>query len=534
LLVAALPVFFVFLDANAIWDANEAFYVETPRQMVASGDYITPTFNDEPRLNKPVLSYWLVAGLYQIFGVFVGVERAGIALGAVGIILATFVIGRSLGSRTTGVVAALIVATAPQFVFWSRRIFIDVYITLFASLALAFFMLAERDPVRRRRWLGFMYVAIGLGVLTKGPVGLVLPALVVGVWLVFERRLADIGRLRLVTGAAIVVAIVAPWYVALFTQLGWDPIAGFFVGENLGRFVDSMAPDRGLFFYVPVLLTHLFPWALLVLVPLVTVAPGRVPRRPDERDPLRRLLWLWVVLIVGLFSFSQTKQALYILPVVPAVAALVADALVRTRWGASSRTLGVTMHVVGVIVVALAVAVFVMFGPSGGVWSLSGVAWCSAALGVGGVALVVCSVAGRPAAGIAALAAGLVLFNYGLVSRVLPDVERFKPAPALAAVIHERADRDALLAHWRMSLPSLVYYAGRPVETLGSSEEVVERLEGDREVWVVVSEPDGQVIRERAALACVALRAWSSTPTLRDVLARAEPPAVVLLTNRCR
>src|SRR2546426_10229250 len=68
LLLLALPVFFIFLGANSIWDANEAFYVETPRQMVHTGDYITPTFNGQKRLNKPVLSYWIVAGLYRTFG----------------------------------------------------------------------------------------------------------------------------------------------------------------------------------------------------------------------------------------------------------------------------------------------------------------------------------------------------------------------------------------------------------------------------------------------------------------------------------
>ena len=74
LLLLALPVFFLFLGANAIWDANEAFYVETPRQMVQSGDYVNPSFNGLPRFNKPVLSYWIVAGLYKLFGISVEVE----------------------------------------------------------------------------------------------------------------------------------------------------------------------------------------------------------------------------------------------------------------------------------------------------------------------------------------------------------------------------------------------------------------------------------------------------------------------------
>ena len=84
LLALAVVPYFIDLGGSAIWDANEAFYVETPRQMMVRGDYITPSFNDEPRINKPVLSYWIVAAFYHAFGVSVGVERLTIALGSHG------------------------------------------------------------------------------------------------------------------------------------------------------------------------------------------------------------------------------------------------------------------------------------------------------------------------------------------------------------------------------------------------------------------------------------------------------------------
>src|SRR5262245_37949913 len=115
LFLAAVPILFVGLGANSIWDANEAFYVETPRQMIRTGDYISPSFGGEPRFNKPVLSYWLVAGAYKALGESVSTERAVIAVAALGILLAAFVIGRSLGNDTIGVMAALILITAPRF-----------------------------------------------------------------------------------------------------------------------------------------------------------------------------------------------------------------------------------------------------------------------------------------------------------------------------------------------------------------------------------------------------------------------------------
>src|SRR4029453_5721830 len=104
LLFLAICPYFINLGRSSIWDANEAFYVETPREMMERGDYIYPMFNYEPRVNKPVLSYWIVAGFYRAFGVSVGVQRVPIALGAVTMIGIAFVLayagaGRSSSAR---------------------------------------------------------------------------------------------------------------------------------------------------------------------------------------------------------------------------------------------------------------------------------------------------------------------------------------------------------------------------------------------------------------------------------------------------
>src|SRR3954452_3761903 len=103
LLLAAIAVYFVALGNSAIWDANEAFYVETPREMIEAQAFVNPTFNYEPRLNKPVLSYWIVAGLYKAFGVSVAVQRFGIALGALIIIACAFVLGRTTQDSRSGI-----------------------------------------------------------------------------------------------------------------------------------------------------------------------------------------------------------------------------------------------------------------------------------------------------------------------------------------------------------------------------------------------------------------------------------------------
>ena len=211
LLAAAVIPYFVKLDDASIWDANEAFYVETPREMIESGDYVNPSFNYEPRFNKPVLSYWIVAALYQVFGVSVGVERAAIAAAAMVMLIAVWFIARAASIRPLApLLATLGLAAGPRFFMFSRRIFVDMAVTAMMTLTLLFFVLAERYPSRRRLFLVLMYVSVGLGVLTKGPVAAVIPFLVFVAYLAVHRELGRLRDMMIPLGTFIALAIAVP------------------------------------------------------------------------------------------------------------------------------------------------------------------------------------------------------------------------------------------------------------------------------------------------------------------------------------
>jgi len=533
LLGATLPVFFVYLGANSIWEANEAFYVETPRQMLLRGDYITPWFNDELRLNKPVLSYWVVAALYKLFGVSITTERVGIACGAIGIIAAAWLIGRALRSESAAWLSALIVATSPWFVFFARRIFIDIYVTLFTSVALACLVSAERDPARRRPWLLAMYVAIGLAVLTKGPAFVALPALACLVWLALEGRLRDLRRMSLVAGALIVAVIVAPWYVALARQHGWAPLMSFLSEENVARFTTSMASeDRRAFFYIPVLLGMLFPWAPVVLVPIATAWRRRDTDEEATHASIRRLLWVWIVTFVAFFSFSATKQDLYILPVAPAVAALVADAIMSPGGRARTRVVNTILGLVAVILIALGAFVFWWLGS--GYYAIDAAAIVTTLLVAGGVLTLVALLARRTPGAVVALAVTFIAIDYVFVARVLPGLERLKPVVPLADFIKTHTPPEAEVGSYHLSLPSLVYYVGRKVDDIGTVDHVRAYYFSANGSWVVMSEEDYESLRPVIPNLCVAYRRARFDAKLRDLLDQRPPPDVLLVTNRCR
>ena len=531
LLLAALPVYFIFLGANSIWDANEAFYVDTPRRMVETGDYVTPYFNGQERLNKPVLSYWIVAGLYNLFGVTVGVERLGIAVGAVGIIAATLLTGFALRSILTGLLAALIVATAPRMVMFSRRIFIDIWITCFMAITLACFAMAERYPRYRRAWLVGMYAAIGCGVLTKGPVAVVFPVLTCAIWMTVEGRWADLRRLMLVPGTLIILAIVVPWYAALYHAHGWGPIVQFFVGENFGRYTGEMASEgRGVLFYLPVLFGDLFPWAPLLLVPIVRAWRPAFAGESSAEASIRRLLWIWIVSMATVFSLSQSKQDLYIFPVVPAVAALVAQELV-SRLDAPDRWLIRLLGIVGVLSASSGIAAYWLFGF--GHYQVSGIGWVALTCVAGGMTTWWLAWRGERTRAVFVLAATFILFNYLFVGSALPSVERLKPSVPLAAEIRERAGTDGRVGAYHLLFPSLIYYLGRPIEELGSVEQAQAFFAPERPAWAIMSDGSYTELVTIVPGLCVVDRRPLFEAKLSDLVSRQPAADVLLVTNRC-
>ena len=244
LLAAAVIPYFVNLGVSSIWDANEAFYAQTPREMMEASDYVTPSFNFQLRMNKPVLSYWNVAASYRVFGVSEWSERLPIAIGGIVIVATAFALGRLLGGTTAGLLAALVLATSPRLLLLARRIIIDIHITMWTGLVLLFFALSETTSERRRLYLCLMYVAAGFGVLTKGPVAVFLPALVFFVYLASQKRLGDLRHMMLPTGAIISLAIVVPWYFFLYREHGWEYIGAFILGRTWGATPKQSVSNR--------------------------------------------------------------------------------------------------------------------------------------------------------------------------------------------------------------------------------------------------------------------------------------------------
>jgi 4-amino-4-deoxy-L-arabinose transferase-like glycosyltransferase len=539
LLAAAVLPYFLQLGASSIWDANEAYYVETPREMIERGDYVNPSFNYEPRFNKPVLSYWIVAGLYNVFGVSVGVQRVAIAAAAMVMLAGAFFLARTISSHPLAPVLAVIgLAAGPRFFMFSRRILVDMAISAMMTLVLLFFALAERDPARRRLFLVLMYVCVGLGVLTKGPVAAVVPALVFLVYLAAHGELGRVREMMIPGGALIALAIVAPWYVALYSQHGWTYITSFFIGENIGRFTETIGVQaRGPHFYLPVVFSDSLPWSLCL--PAVVAARWRSRRRaaaPAEGERLRTLLLLWIGVSVLFFSLSQTKQDLYIFHIVAAVAALGADWIARTLDGGTPvdrRWFAWTIAALGVVLVVLGAFVVYLF-----VWigthRLEGAALAGAIPLIGGAVIAALALGRRGWTAVAATLVVFIAFNWVLLVRVLPGFEMYKPVVPLSEVIRREIRPGDVVMHFDVALPSMVFYLQRHIEVTFDASELHRRItSNDRVLAVLPAHRYPQLKTEFGVATCEIARRATFDIRLRTLLAGEPSPAIVLISNRC-
>ena len=550
LLAVAIVPYFLDLDGSSIWDANEAFYVETPREMMEQRDYVTPTFNYEPRLNKPVLSYWIVAGFYRVFGVSVAVQRVPIALGALILILTAACLARAAstngdhgdrqssasGIRTAteaALWAGLGLAVTPRLLMFGRRIFIDVYISMFFGLTLLFFVLAERVPGRRRTWLVLMYAAAGLGTLTKGPVAIVLPALAFGLYLLWHGELRRLKSMMLPAGALIVLLIVAPWYVALYLRHGWGPVTEFVFGENVARYTTGVGVDseRGPLFYLPVLISDSFPWSMFLVAAAMSWWRARkagAAKEPAQR--IRTLLGIWVVVFVAFFSASAAKQDLYIFPIAPAVAAL-AGVTIASGLTAAVRW---TTVATGAVIALAGAGVLYLFGPGASVYALRGALAMGGTAVAGGLFVAGAAATNRVRESLFAIAITFIILNWVFVLRVLPDFERFKPVPGFAETLEPRMKPDDALITYDEALPSLVFYLRRHIDPYFLPDEVFERFRENRGVYAILSPENYAELAPRIkARTCIIDRRPTFNVKLKNMLNRDSLPELLIVTNRC-
>ena len=366
--VIAGSVFFTNLGKAKLWDRDEPRNAGCASEMLQRGDWVVPVFNSELRHQKPVLIYWFIMSAYMVLGETELAARIWSALLGMGTVWMTYGLGRRLINPNAGLIAAVGLSTSVMFTVAARAATPDSLLIFFSTLAVLFYVLGtfarqtDENPAKHLKHPGKwfpqsyryaigMYAAMAISVLAKGPVGLIVPTAIIGMFLLIQtlpvlpedywKRQGRLSKfliscfrpfspkhffktcwsMRPVTAILLTLLIAGPWYVWVGYRTGGDFPNQFLLGENIGRATNVLeSHSGGIWFYPLTLLIGFFPWAVFCFPTALTV-----DRQLSHGSKYRTAIIFalcWIGVQITLFTLASTKLPSYVTPCYPAIAIL--------------------------------------------------------------------------------------------------------------------------------------------------------------------------------------------------------------------
>jgi len=497
LLALSALLFLVQLGARDLWNPNEPVYGRAVAEMSERGEWLVPTVNGVVFAEKPILYFWMARAVGLVGGVDEFTLRLPSALsGLVGVWL-LYLLVHPYAGRDRARISAFLFATL-YIVFWSARsVQMDLLVTVTTlGAVVAATRVLDHGAPAARGW-SIVGLAVGLGVLAKGPVGVICPGLVIFGYLLAGRRLRElrIGHLALAAGVCLLVA--APWFTLLAIRDEWAVLHEVLFRQNVSRFIAPWDHQEPWWYFLKYLWIDMAPWAFLL-----PLAAGLALRDRGERR-LDRLAWIWIASIVVFFSLSASKRSPYILPVAPAVAALAAAPVERMLSGTLDRVRGraMTLMLAAAGGLFLALAIYLLGGVVGAYPALETAGRGLAVLtGVGGVTILAGSLLRRkwPMAGPAALVATVISVYLLATIWALPAANAYKSARPFCSKLQALVGEDDPLRSygflsWRASYS---YYTDRSIENIDSPVGLRRFWSRDEKVFLLVERGRLEEVRE--------------------------------------
>lgn len=387
-----MVLYLAFVSGRPLNNPDEGRYVEIPREMVASGDWITPHLNGVPYFYKPPFLYWLEAVAISLFGLdWVALRFFPALFGALGV-GAVFWAANRLFGRSAGRWSACCLGTAILWGALSQVVILDIVLSTAIGVAALLFIVAAADrrqgvesdqpAVKRGPFplgLSFIfYTALAVAVMTKGLVGLLIPTAVVGLWIILTGRWGEILRMRLVFGTVVFLVLVAPWHIAV--SLANPPLESglpllsreiegrgffwfYFIHEHFLRYAGDVSSRPAPFWFFAVILpVGFFPWVAFLPFAVADCC-GRSWQHLRGVDATKLYLLVWVVFVLVFFSISKSKLVPYILPALPPLAVLTGEWLARMLKEGRTLRLPLRFFQVSALILAVGFAVAAMVVP---------------------------------------------------------------------------------------------------------------------------------------------------------------------------
>ncbi|MGH7830870.1 MAG: ArnT family glycosyltransferase [Candidatus Binatia bacterium] len=488
LFLFSILLYLPFLGSRDLWAPVEPRYGEIARVMFAKGEWIVPTVNGDLYTDKPILYFWLVLAFSHLAGgVGEWTLRLPSALSSVGLVMATYFLGKECFDRRVGFFAALILATTARAVWEGRWAHTDMLFTfLFTCSIYFFFRLWRGEEGRRGAFLAYFFM--GLAVLAKGFIGVVLPGLILGLFLTFTGTITELRRFRVGLGIAIVLLVVSSWFapVTLATQGRW--LSEFIWTHHVQRYLAGAGHEEPFYYYFVNFPADFLPWTLF----LVPAALACWPRRRMLTQPVPLFLAIWFLVVFGFFSLSDTKRGLYLLPLYPAAALFAAHFIVGLEKGEGGgvRTLTVIGIVFFVVLLVASVSlpfVALQFRPE-----LFRPAIPFALVNILGALLVVGSLKKKDFSSASLWIATVILAGILCSSGwILPVIDHYKSPRVFAAEVKQRVAPGEPLYIYEDRMNDFNFYLEREViPVLSTPDELAEIAARRSRAYVLMREND--------------------------------------------
>lgn len=462
LLLLGLAVFVPVIGTHDLWPADEPRYAQVAREMLETGDPITLRINEEPYLEKPPLLFWAIAAVSKPFGDVTAVTaRIPSVVSALVVVALTYLLAVRLYSPRVGFWSALILITANRFWWQATHAQIDMLLTAFMLGGLYAFWRWHTAP--HPGWLVLLYACSAAGVYAKGPVGVIFPLLLV--FSFYWKRPEPRKRTHWVLGVLAVAVLIALWLIPArmaasreAQTVAHEAVAANLFHQTIGRFILGVSKAQWPWYYLETLPVDWLPWTLFLPWTLYYVWKRR--REGEEM----RLLLCWILPAFLFFSISVGKRALYLLPLFPAMAILIARSVLDLMDGERAVWRRRTGLVWAVALLLLAAAPFALkFSRYSGAWSPNLLAFsvCAAVFGV--ITLYYAARTGMPQLHtlIAAHFAGLAILAALVVFPVVNQFKSARPFCEPVRVLAEAGDPFQLYSAG-FSREEYVYYAHHP------------------------------------------------------------------------
>lgn len=316
-LFLSVTVLLFSLGHRALWDPDEGRYAEMAREILVLNDWVTPHLNYLLYFEKPMLFMWLEALSFKLFGVSEWAARLVSLLAALGGTASVGFLAWKLWGRRAGLIASLILITSLEYFFLACAVDINMTLTLFITAAMVFFWLGHRE--NKTGWFYLSWISMALAVLTKGPIGIILPGGAIGLYVLISKQFSLIRKSKPVQGIFLFLLIALPWYL-LVSIRNPDFFSFFFINQNIQRYTASNEHNRPFFYLFLVILAGALPWTLLL-----PSAIRKIRNKPFPDEILFILIWFSLIFLF--FLPSHSKLATYVLPCFPPLALLVAYSL---------------------------------------------------------------------------------------------------------------------------------------------------------------------------------------------------------------